>query len=132
MPGPHGFSVRGFPGLSSGGPCYPAEIPAEAFKRRSSACALIAHGPFASPPCPPPLTPDAAASIASRSTVRDVRTPLKRSRTGMDVVVIWVMREGGFFSENQKKWLDAGGIKCELDQARERPSGKLRPPTIRS
>jgi hypothetical protein len=65
-------------------------------KPRSSARRLIAHGP--KPALRSISTPDAAASTASRTYVRDDReTPLCVGGMATDIEVIWVGCEAEYF-----------------------------------
>jgi hypothetical protein len=98
VPGPHAFAVRArlskkpLDGLGTS----PAEALAKADQRRSS-CALDDRSRV-NPPCDI-VAPDAAASTASRSNVRDDRdTPLMRDRMAKVVNLIWVFREAIYFS----------------------------------
>jgi hypothetical protein len=68
---------------------------------------LIAHGP--KPALRSISTPDAAASTASRTYVRDDReTPLCVGGMAMDIEVIWVNREAEYFCK--RDWTTQIGL----------------------
>ena len=58
---------------------------------------LIAHEP--KPALQLRFTPDAAASTASCSNVRDVADAPLMEQDGIDIVLIWVFREAEYFCQ---------------------------------